>query len=245
MKTLLKLIKKNPLSGGFIFILLNFKFLNSISIPNIKHRIFLRKRTSDVATFIQIFVNQEYDRIPIKFSPKTIIDLGGNIGLAAIFFANKYPESKIISIEPEDSNYKMLAKNSRNHKNITTLNKAISNENNITVQVEDNGYGKWGFMTKKTNSSPENGIKTISIDSLMKQNTISIIDILKIDIEGAEKELFESNYESWIPKTRCIVIELHDRMKSGCSKSFFKCISEYNFSFNIRGENIVMINNDI
>ena len=245
MKRLLKLINKYPLSGGFIFILLNLKFLNSLSIPNIKHRIFLRKRTSDVDTFIQIFANQEYDKISIKFSPKTIIDLGANIGLAAIFFANKYPESKIISIEPEHSNYKMLFKNSRNYNNITTLNKAISNENNVTVQVEDNGYGKWGFMTKKTNSSQDNGIKTISIDSLMKEYTISIIDILKIDIEGAEKELFASNYESWIPKTRCIVIELHDRMISGCSKSFFKCISKFNFSCNIIGENMVMINNEI
>ena len=245
MKTLLKLIKKYPLSGIFIFILLNIKFINSIKIPRIKHRIFLRKGTSDVATFSQMFAKREYDKIPIKFFPKTIIDLGANVGLAAIFFANKYPESKIISVEPEGSNYKMLVKNCRNYKNITTLNKAISNEDNVTVQVEDNGYGKWGFMTKKIDSSNENGIKTISIDSLIKQNTISIIDILKIDIEGAEKELFESNYESWVPKTRCIIIELHDRMKSGCSKSFFKCISKYNFSFSMRGENIIMINNEI
>ena len=63
MKTLLKLIKYYPLSGIFIFILLNIKFINSIKIPRIKHRIFLRKGTSDVATFSQMFAKREYDKI--------------------------------------------------------------------------------------------------------------------------------------------------------------------------------------
>jgi hypothetical protein len=52
------------------------------------------------------------------------------------------------------------------------------------------------------------------------------IDLLKIDIEGAEAELFSTNYESWLPKTRVIVIELHD---ANCTKIVKTVLSQYNF----------------
>ena len=87
-----------------------------------------------------------------------------------------------------------------------------------------------------------NKVLTINIDEILNQNNWDIVDIVKIDVEGAEKELFDSNFERWIPRTKCIIIELHDRMKKGCSKSFFKAISKYNFSCELRGENLILIN---
>jgi hypothetical protein len=44
---------------------------------------------------------------------------------------------------------------------------------------------------------------------------LEYLDLLKIDIEGGEKQLFESNYENWLPKTKCIIIELHDGSTKG------------------------------
>ena len=73
----------------------------------------------------------------------------------------------------------------------------------------------------------------------MKKMDWDHIDILKLDVEGAEKEIFSSNYEDWLPKTKVLIIELHDRMRKGCSKVVFSAISEYNFSLDISGENLV------
>ena len=53
--------------------------------------------------------------------------------------------------------------------------------------------------------------------------------LLKIDIEGAEKNLFESNYENWLPKTKMIMIETHDRMIENCSYIVMKTLNENNF----------------
>ena len=64
------------------------------------------------------------------------------------------------------------------------------------------------------------------------------IDIMKIDIEGSEKELFESNYESWLPKVKTLIIELHDHMRKGAA------LSKYNFSLAVKGEDIVCFFND-
>ena len=125
----------------------------------------------------------------------------------------------------------------------------MSNQSNLVFSVIDKGYGNWGFITEiediDSSQKVVDTVKTITIDEIIKENNLEYVDLLKIDIEGGEKELFESNYENWLPKTRCIVIELHDGLKMGCSKNFFKAISKYNFSYHNRGGHLLFINRDL
>lgn len=237
--------------GLFRGLLLYFKIktnkTDKISFGNIKHSFRLRSNTSDTRTFDFIFTHREYD-LDLDFFPKVIIDAGANIGLAAIFFATKYPSTKIISIEPEPSNYELLEENTRKYDNIIALNKALSNESDQDLAITDKGYGNWGFITEpiKVESKKESPIvKSISIKEIMKQYDLGTLDIVKIDIEGYEKEVFEKNSETWLPFTRCLIIELHDRMKNGCSKSFFSAICQHDLSFFHRGENLIFINNKL
>lgn len=81
------------------------------------------------------------------------------------------------------------------------------------------------------------------IDSVLALSGHRNIDLLKLDVEGAEKEIFSVNYENWLPYTKVIMIELHDRFKHGCSKAFFSAVAKYDFSFSIRGENCILVNN--
>jgi hypothetical protein len=62
--------------------------------------------------------------------------------------------------------------------------------------------------------------KTITIDKIMNDFKIEEIDILKMDIEGAEKEVF-NNSRRWIQKVNAIVVELHERFKFGCNRAFY------------------------
>lgn len=243
------MLSKYSKSYGFIqgvqlLFKLNSKNTDSIRLKNIKHPFRLRSGTSDIPTFNQIFTYQEY-AIDLNFIPKVIIDAGANIGLAAVYYANKYPEAKIISIEPEHSNYQLLKENTEPYENIIALNYALSNEADQELSIVDNGYGNWGFMTETISENSESispTVKTITIEAIMKTYGIETIDILKIDIEGFEKELFEINSEKWLPHVHCLIIELHDRMKDGCSKSVFSAISNYDFSFSHKGENLVFLN---
>jgi FkbM family methyltransferase len=243
MKKITKLVKNYGIVGIWIYVKLKLSASRSVSVPTIAHIITLRGATSDVRTFHQIFTDEEYN-LKLDFYPQNIIDAGANIGLAAVYFANKYPQSKIVSIEPEAANYNLLATNVKHYAGVYPLNKALSNIQE-TLQVVDIGLGNWGFTTTKTQSnesSVSNSIETITIPQLMKQYNFAYLDIVKIDIEGYEKELFESNFEEWLPKTRCLIIELHDWTKKGCSTSFFKCISKYDFSCAMQGENLVFVN---
>ena len=66
-----------------------------------------------------------------------------------------------------------------------------------------------------------NVVRAITIDDIMGQFGMTAIDILKIDIEGAEKDVFEGDVDSWLPKTGMLGVELHDRMREGCACAFF------------------------
>jgi hypothetical protein len=79
----------------------------------------------------------------------------------------------------------------------------------------------------------------------MRSEGWDTIDILKLDIEGSEKEVFEAGFEYWLPRTKAIIIELHDHMRAGASKALFNAIGKYDFSFNMQHENLIFINRQL
>jgi FkbM family methyltransferase len=152
--------------------------------------------------------------------------------MAAIYFANRYKEAKIIAIEPESNNYELLERNTENYTNITAIKAALWNTSG-EISLFDTGLGNDGFMVENNEAllktpvkNIKQKIKTITIDEIINEFHIDSVDILKIDIEGSEKEVFES-CKSWINKVKCIIIELHERMKKGCNKAFRKNIKYF------------------
>ncbi len=206
----------------------------------IKYPIYLRLKTSDMLTFVHVFLRGEYN-VDIAKTPTVIVDAGANVGLTSIFYANKYPDAKIIALEPESSNFALLRKNVVPYRNILAVNKALWGEN-TTLEVVDPGLGKWGFQTRKRNDEEtivRKGVESITIDKLMHDNLLSHIDILKIDIEGAEKEVCETA-GAWIDKVGMMVIELHDRHTLGCSRSFYNATNGFDAEIH-RGENVFVV----
>jgi len=225
--------------------------------PNgLEHPFYLRAGTSDIGIYEQVFFDQEYE-FSAAYPPKVILDAGANIGLAAIYFANKYPEAKIIAIEPEDSNFELLKENVSVYNNITPVQAALWSRNE-SISLIDPGLDKCGFMTQSEgfregnqNSDiliQENRISQchqvsgVTVDGIMKDFNLQTIDILKIDIEGAEKEVFE-NSEAWIGNVKAIIIELHEHMKSGCNRSFYNGSNGFDHEW-VQGENVYLSRNN-
>jgi FkbM family methyltransferase len=127
---------------------------------------------------------------------------------------------------------------------VQCLQNGVWNKSANLQVVDKLGLGEhWSFMTDEVPFKTENSITSITIDDVMKQYQIEEIDLLKIDIEGAEKELFFDNYENWLPKTKVLYIELHDRIRKGTATSFFKAISQYDFSIYLARETLICIRN--
>jgi FkbM family methyltransferase len=183
--------------------------------PGIRHPMHVRLRTTDASVYSEILRRGLYD-FDLPFSPQIIVDAGANIGMASIYFANKYPKAKIIAIEAEASNFAVLARNVQPYSRITPVHAALWNrDGEICIGQPDSttgAFGNWGFITQESQGTK---VRAITMRTLMKETQIDSVDLLKMDIEGAEKEVFEAC--DWIGNVRCLMIELHDRYKSGCS----------------------------
>ncbi len=202
--------------------------------------IYLRNNFSDVAIFKQVFLEQQYHLYPFPINNATkIIDAGANIGLAAIYFANKFNNAEIISIEPEENNFQQLLKNTQSLSRIHCEYAAIwGKENNVSIQNPDSLAAS--FIVAENNIAI-NGktIPAITINSLLKKYNWTEIDIVKIDIEGAEKEVFANERAAeWLSKTKLLIIELHDNYTADCSKTFFKALEHFNYIATFHHENI-------
>ena len=100
---------------------------------------------------------------------------------------------------------------------------------------------KWMFAVAEsspTSAAEIDGVKAVTIPAILHKFEGNRIDILKLDIEGAEYALFKNGAESWLGAVGQIVIELHDRFQSGCAQVFYAAIGCRSFTQEIRGENV-------
>jgi len=243
-KMLRRLFKTKAIKAAINFVRGAKNILNRKTICKIPEfgELTIRKGTSDESAFWQVFVEKEYD-IPLNIEPKLIIDGGANIGCATLWFKKRYPEAEIIAVEPEESNFKILQENTEKLNKVKIIKAGIWNKN-TGLTIENPGLGKWGFETKEAVGGDKSFLAAMTIDRILAESGHSEIDILKLDIEGSEKEVFESGYESWLDKTKVIIIELHERMREGAEASFYSAVKKYDFKESRSGENIVMIRKD-
>lgn len=199
----------------------------------------LRCATSDIICLRKVFLQEDY-RSPFPIDPRIIIDAGANIGMATLFFAQQYPKAKIIAIEPERSNFQILQRNCAGLANVTLVEAALWPEH-CTLTIKDPQAEKWSFSVTaaRPESEPNSRkVRALTIPDLLQEFHLDHIDLLKLDIEGAEKELFNANAGSWLGSVGQIVIELHDRLQTGCARSFYAALVPAPFAQEVRGENI-------
>jgi FkbM family methyltransferase len=187
--------------------------------PGAVNPVAIRLRTSDIPTYREVFIQQAY-RISLRQPPAVIVDAGANIGLTSVYFAIRYPSARIIAVEPEASNFALLQANTAPYANVTPVRAALWREN-TGVDVIDPGKGKWGFQTVADAGRPAiQRVPGMTVDALMDRCGLQAIDVLKIDIEGAEKEVF-ADASAWIDRVGVLMVELHERMKTGCNRAVY------------------------
>lgn len=215
--------------------------IDSILTSKLTHEVHLRPGSTDICVFKQIFLKQDFN-IPAlkKFSPATILDLGANIGMSSLYFANRFPEATIIGVEPDRSNAKMFKRNLKWYPNVKLEMAAVRGDNKKVI-LEDPGKGASGYVTKKS----VNGMRPLTIEDIMLKHNLSHIDLLKIDIEGSEKSVFSKRFSRWLPKVKMIFVELHEHKNPGCTEKVMSAVSRYNFLKQKSGEYYVFVNNDL
>ncbi|RXK62229.1 FkbM family methyltransferase [Lacibacter luteus] len=225
--------------GFSIWRQINLSFSQTAVIQSrlFKNRLHLRKKDSDIDIFNQVFAELQYKWKDIEqLNPAVIVDAGANIGLAAVYFANLFPESKIYCIEPVTANFNLLKQNTSGYGNIQHLQAAVWFKNEL-LQIENPEGFSAGLTLNSSNKTT--GIQGYSIDAIMDLLKIEHIDILKMDVEGAEKEIFGQGPVEWLKKVTILVIELHDMYKDGTANAFFAALNNNFSKMYFQGENII------
>ena len=108
----------------------------------------------------------------------------------------------------------------------------------------DSSSEKWAFKVEEIEGETKEGIKSMTLNSILENSGFQEIDILKIDIEGSEKELFSKNTE-WLDKVKIIVLELHDRLIPGCSDAVYEAIDSTIWEEYKKGEKVIFIRKNL
>ncbi len=149
-----------------------------------------------------------------KDSP-LIIDIGAHIGISVLYFKSIYPNSKILAFEPNPISFEILNENveSNSLENVELFNTAISTNDGITKLYIDNGEHEWHSNSSLLENSWNGKEKTKPIEvKCSKLNNYlqgtEVIDMLKIDTEGSEYSILNSNKEI-LRKVLNICVEYH------------------------------------
>jgi len=181
----------------------------------IRQPILMRPSSNDHYTFLEVFKEEVYAMLCSHTSNvRTIVDLGANIGLASLYLLNKNPGASLIAVEPDPHNYRLLTWNlnaSPSRARCQSVQAAVWSQETLLKIVRPGSAGHVNqirvepFESQKGDYMPVPGM---TIKQIIEKAGFETIDILKVDIEGAEVELFKGNTD-WLNRVRWLAIEFH------------------------------------
>jgi FkbM family methyltransferase len=184
-----------------------------VRLPHINHtryirvtggvEILYRLNRGDIQSIREVWLEEAY-KLPVNMRPKIVIDLGANIGLTSLWLAKRYGCDKIIAIEPSIENARIARQNlERNGVCADVIEAAVGPTDGMVhfSEARDSNVGRIGF-----------GDRTVPMQSmfsvLSRLPSPGYVDLVKMDIEGAEQELLTGDL-SWLQKVKSLIIEFH------------------------------------
>lgn len=194
----------------------------------------IRGRTSDRWVLNSVLVCEEYRHIN-SINAKTIVDAGANIGCATIWFKHQFPQASIVALEPDPENYRLAVENTRGLQDIKILCAGLWGTR-ARLRIVNPDAWRYALRVEESIDGP---IQAESVLSIMEGNGWSHIDILKMDIEGAEASVLAHDVDCWIGRVNVLIIELHQDVVPECGRLLCAALAKRDFKLSWRGEDLV------
>lgn len=183
----------------------------SLSPRKLPDAVHLRVSNSDFAVFEEIFDRDEYGPVRQWNLPHDarIIDLGANIGLASLYFSVLLPGASVVAVEPDKANCRLMRRNCKRllHANRLKICQAFIAAQDGTAGIDRNQMS-WSFHKVDTVQAHHEVVPCVSMPHVLAESGFDRVDLLKCDIEGSERELFE-HCAPWIGRVKHLVVETH------------------------------------
>jgi FkbM family methyltransferase len=188
-----------------------------------------RPGTSDLTMYGEIICSRAFRCLDGVRDVTLILDCGANVGYSSAYFLSRYPQATVIAIEPDPDNFKLLERNLAPYVGrYQAIHSAVWSQPTGVVLSEDRlGVGNECARTVRPIRPGEApAMHTLDIGTILERSGFERISILKMDIEGAERIVFETNYERWLSRVDNMVIDLED---AECERVFEKAIAGQGF----------------
>ena len=171
----------------------------------------VRPRTSDWYSLHQVFVERPYEEAAVG-RPRTVVDAGAYVGYVAAFLLARDPACRVFALEPEAASFERLRANlepfgSRGR----ALRLALWPEpaRLRVVQPPPHRRQEWGAQVLPAAPGEPGDVEGIDPRALLDRLGLERVDLLKIDVEGAEAALFAAGVASWIDRVATLAVEIH------------------------------------
>ena len=222
---------------GFMF---RRRSVHRIHPKQIAYPLSLRLDSSDITVFRGVFIEREYDCLDYIGDVRLVFDCGANVGYSSAYFLSRYPNCKVVAIEPEPGNFALLKRNLAAYgSRAKPIQAAIwSRPASLAMSQEPYRDGReWTRQVRQCGSDETAEVEGVDIETLLAASNHARLTLLKMDIEGAEAVVFAENFRSWLDKTDVITIELHDDSVFGNATGvFFSAIDGQGFDVSRSGE---------
>jgi FkbM family methyltransferase len=143
---------------------------------------------------------------------RTVLDIGANVGVTALYFSQIFPNANIYAFEPAPDNFAVLAKNVANCARIRAFNFALgARDATLELYASDNpvNFGGYSLHTAGSDTAKKLQIPVRSVADVLKENALAKVDVIKIDTEGAEWDILTAFPEAVLRSAKYITGELH------------------------------------
>jgi len=208
--------------------------LRRIRLRGFDYPFYYREGTSDPQVILQVFANGEYDCVAREPGVRFLVDCGANIGSASFYLLHKYPNARAVVVEPDAGNMAVCKKNLAPFRDRVQFVQAGVWSESAPMVVERGTYRDgeaWSFQVRIAKPGERPDFRAVTIVDLLEASGFPQIDLLKVDIEAAEAEVFRTGTDAWLAKVRTLAIELHGpECEAAVAKAFepFRCSSVRN-----------------
>lgn len=175
-----------------------------LRLPNAPHPTALRTHAGDLGILYELFWQRAYDLPQLRGGAfRTIVDVGANVGLAALFFLEQSPGARLVCVEPEPANFRLLQRNLRGTPAVA-VHAALAAADG-TVKIDSSPLGYNAKVSAETGTTE---VTAVAMPTLLHSQGLAWVDLLKIDIEDYEREVF-ARPAAWLAQVGLLLIEIH------------------------------------
>ena len=205
----------------------------NLSTRQLPHPIRCRYGSTDFKVFNQIFFQNEYGPLSVPAEARLILDCGAYVGYSTMYFLARYPNAHVIAVEADSRNYALLKQNLTRYETRVTIVNAGLWSHRTSLKIRKGVRGEWSTNVHECLDGEQPDLEATDIPSLLAGREGQRIDLLKMDIEGAERVVFGNHFGSWIDLVDTFVIELHG---DACEAAFLGALGTGKFGLSNSGE---------